>query len=789
MDLQLELSRAFQNRDLNTFEGALKLHANPNQPDDYNITIFEKALATAGCGEYIKLCLQYGCSGNYINTKNKAALNFASDSRDSENLKVILDQTTVHLNNKYNGLTPINSLAKNLTAENASEVTKCIRLLLEKGACPNIADNVEMRPLNYVIFKKIEPSIKQELVDLFLQRIDIYLDEELRAGLLHWNPQLNLPNASIPSSEVNKEQLLRALRTGNEGQFCQWLGNYEGDCIHLYEECITNGHHIALDSLLQHYPTKDRQKFVEFAIAYGNWCALDKLLQNWQIPKNMDVLSSLVCRLDERPQKSFSDFVKCFDILLRSGQVNLNMQDESGRTPLHYATIYNHEYAVQQLLLHGASLNIDSVFAELGIDTIEPELLEEHFDNYITSNGKSRAAGDFEVTLNFGIFKIPHDMKFSRKSHSSEMRAIRAIGNSKAHRHLLNHPLITSLIVCFKWQNISKQHYIYFTMSVALHLLMAFNILFIYTPEVPGILKFTFMALSWWSIAYLITVEMAMFVLLGFKLYFTRWRWINAILVVLAVCTNICAAPDSSLGKGRIFAAFTIVLIAIRLIALVGSLPTISFSLYVLMLWEVCYTFMKSWLLYSVLLIAFGLSFYLLDVLESPNTSIVGAVIKTIVMSTGEFEESSIKFEEFFFARLFFIAFVLFIAIVLMNLLSALAFSDIQAIQAAAEVYSLNSLVDLLMSYDMCLDKYKFLKKFLKSTEIPELAFAYPNEEKFEITPTNNVEMEPLISANATTENRINIPPARVIINLSKVTVKRIHQLMEKRSKRKSNCL
>ncbi|XP_034108840.1 transient receptor potential cation channel protein painless-like [Drosophila albomicans] len=789
MDLQLELSRALQNRDLNTFKGALNLHANPNQPDGSNITIFEKALATAGCGEYIKLCLQYGCSGNYINTKNKAALNFASDSRDSGNLKVILDQTTVHLNNKYNGLTPINSLAKNLTAENANEVTKCIRLLLEKGACPNIADNVEMRPLNYVIIKKIEPSIKQELVDLFFHRVDIYLDEELCARLLQWNPQLNLPTASSPSNEVNKEQLLRALRTGNEGQFCQWLGNYKGDCIHLYEECITNGHHTALDSLLQHYPTKDRQIFVEFAIAYGNWYALDKLLQNWQMPKNMDVLSSLVCRLDERPQKSFSDFVKCFDILLGSGQVNLNIQDKSGRTPLHYATIYNHEYAVQQLLLHGASLNIDSVFTELAIDTIEPELLEEHFDNCITSNGKSRAAGDFEVTFNFKTFKIPDDMKFSRKSHSSEMRAIRAIGESKTHRHLLNHPLITSLIVCFKWQNISKQHYFYFMMSVALYLLMSLNIIFIYTPEVPGTLKFTFMALSWCSIAYLITVEMAMFVLLGFKQHFKRWRWINASLVVLAACSNILADPNSSLGTARIFAAFTIVLIAIRLTALIGSLPANFLSLYVLMLWEVCYTFMKSWLPYSILVIAFGLSFYLLDVLNSSDTSIAGAVIKTIVMSTGEFEESSIKFKGLFFARLFFIAFVLFIAIVLMNLLSALAFSDIQAIQAAAEVYSLNSLVDLLMFYDMCLDKYKFLKKFLKSTEIPELAFAYPNNEQIEITPTNNVEMEPLINANATTENSINIPPARVIINLSKVTVKRIHQLMEKRSKRKSNCL
>jgi len=63
---ELQLSRALEKRDVKLFEEALRLHGNPNRPDGNGITIYEKALTTAGCGKFIQLCIRYGCKSNYV---------------------------------------------------------------------------------------------------------------------------------------------------------------------------------------------------------------------------------------------------------------------------------------------------------------------------------------------------------------------------------------------------------------------------------------------------------------------------------------------------------------------------------------------------------------------------------------------------------------------------------------------------------------------------------------------------------------------------------------------------
>jgi len=62
----VELSRALESRNVDSFKRALQVKANANEPDGNGITIYEKALATAGCGEFIKLCLQFGCKADYV---------------------------------------------------------------------------------------------------------------------------------------------------------------------------------------------------------------------------------------------------------------------------------------------------------------------------------------------------------------------------------------------------------------------------------------------------------------------------------------------------------------------------------------------------------------------------------------------------------------------------------------------------------------------------------------------------------------------------------------------------
>lgn len=114
-------------------------------------------------------------------------------------------------------------------------------------------------------------------------------------------------------------------------------------------------------------------------------------------------------------------------------------------------------------------------------------------------------------------------------------------------------------------------------------------------------------------------------------------------------------------------------------------------------------SFLKSFLLYSIFVITFTLCFYIMfgkpeinaakeDDVATPSAakdddeddgefsqfkSPLGALAKTIVMLTGEFDAGDLKFDTFC-SYLLFLLFVFTMTIVLFNLLNGLAVSDTQ---------------------------------------------------------------------------------------------------------------
>ncbi|XP_034482998.1 transient receptor potential cation channel protein painless-like [Drosophila innubila] len=771
---ELQLSRAFEQRDVKLFEETLRLHGNPNKPDGNGITIYEKVLATADCGKFIQLCIRYGCKSNYINENGKAAINFASDSRDSENIRILLEHQGVQVDNKYNDLTPLNSLAKGLNIQNVDQVKECIKLLLLYGASPNILDDVEMSPLQYVLYNKnLENNKKQEIISLLLQHHDIYIDDDLRYELLEWNPSLVLkPNTHPnPSIEVNRVLTL--------------------------EECITSGDHVNFDQLLNDQfdvngkPQGFDKTYVEIAIAYGNWYALEKLLQHkdLKMPNNLELLHQLTGRLDERPQKTFSDYNKCFEVLLASGLVDVNERDKSDRTPLYYAISYNKEFGVRELLKHDAYLGMKSYFNELAIDDIDPVLLEEHFDDCITSEGSSRADKNFKIILNYKTLKLPSNIN------SSEMEPICTMAKSKALRHLLKHPLITTLIT-LKWQSISLLFYLYTVISALFTIFLMLHIISMYSHDWMFKFALILKLISWLSVGYIAMVDVLI------KSCLTRFTKssifgliINILIIALSIFNNIMNNPEQY--RSRIIAAFTILLIAVKLTRHIGSLPVYSLSMYVLMLREVSFTFLRSCIPYSILVISFGLSFYVLNFHNLSEKSISDAIMRAISMSTGEFNENEIGFKELFFDRLIFVIFVIYISIVLMNLLSALAFSDTQAIQASAEVNSLTHIVNLLSCYEVLFTKSwgriesirKLINHFanIKVANLPESVYTFPNKKHIDTTVTNSCEMMPLTNKNTRTrqdnQNNINMHEDHFIMKFSNTTIKRFLQVIDQKAK------
>lgn len=117
---------------------------------------------------------------------------------------------------------------------------------------------------------------------------------------------------------------------------------------------------------------------------------------------------------------------------------------------------------------------------------------------------------------------------------------------------------------------------------------------------------------------------------------------------------------------------------------------------------------------YSILLVGFGISFFLVFQKNAPETdpaaaapeeeksdsfsNVATSLLKATVMMTGELEFSDLPFDENpATSRIIFLAFVFLITIVLLNLLNGMAVSDTQAIHSKA-IFCLNIVANLIHS-------------------------------------------------------------------------------------------
>ncbi|XP_004522641.1 transient receptor potential cation channel protein painless [Ceratitis capitata] len=746
-DPQSELGAAFANNNISDFRIALDKGANPARPDDKHLSVFELALKTHGRAAFVEECLKHGCSPNHINQHwKKSAINFAADSRDPQILRLLLRSKDIQVDRPYAKLTPLNALAKNLTAENQADVYACMKQLLDYGASPNKPDDREMTPLNYVLKnRKLDTEGKRELVQLFTTQqqldVDSFRDGEVRELLRRDYPEILLPPPEVNAADVSFDRLLTQLRNGDEEKFMEQFPLYaqsssekdnnanevQEQKLQLFMETIKRGTHNAFDLLLRHdvnvNGVKDGQTPILLAAIWGNWRALKSLLSfdDLKLRRQDQLLITVISHLDDEPLYDFVNFEKCFYLLLNSERIDINESDPSGSTPLHYAVKYRNRVVIQELLRHGAYIGMRSAFADLPLDGMHPEVLEEHFDSCITTNGCKPGDNDFEILINFKNL-IPHPAsthatKVRAQNFREEMPPIEFIAESKEHRHLLQHPLITSFLF-LKWHRLSVIFYInfllyfFFALSIIIHTILKFR------ESENEAVTVLFGLFSWIGIIYLLVREVIQFVLAPLKYFRSITNWLEVLLIVLSIMT--CTEPSYNRETQRVVAVFTILLVAMELCLLVGSLPVLSISTHMLMLRAVSKSFIKSFALYSIFVITFSLCFYILfgkpsegaangtDAAASDGGEFnkfanpFTAVIKTIVMLTGEFDAGDIEFDTVY-SYLIFLMFVVFMSIVLFNLLNGLAVSDTQAIKAQAELNGSICRTILLTRYEQVL--------------------------------------------------------------------------------------
>ncbi|XP_045525464.1 transient receptor potential cation channel protein painless [Pieris brassicae] len=439
------------------------------------------------------------------------------------------------------------------------------------------------------------------------------------------------------------------------------------------------------------------------------------------------------------------DFQSCLDMLLKNPKINtdVNHKDVKDNTALHYAARNGDPDTVLDLLRNGACIGLRNKFDEPPLADISAKTLETYLDECITTNGERPSDDDYEIHIKYSFLVYPNNslenelskiplMDKSNNNVDKEFDAILApeteallyMTRNEELRPLLKHPVITSFLY-LKWQRISCLFYANITFYFLLWLCLMLYIIFGYgvdRQQPKSIETLNVLTHIGTSIGLILLIFRELFQLLVSPTRYLQSieNWMEIALIFVTawiVCYD--SAPESTKQQ---LSAVAILLSSAEFVLLIGQFPTLS--TYIVMLKTVSWNFFKFLLWYCILIIAFALSFYSLfredvkdeeqtapnpnpapedeeeDFFKDPGSSL----FKTIVMLTGEFDASSIKFSTFpITSHIIFIVFVFMIPIVLFNLLNGLAVSDTQEIRADAELVGHISRVKLISYFESVL--------------------------------------------------------------------------------------
>lgn len=736
MNPQNILAEAVHKRDLASFEEALRRGAAPDIEDPKaHLSIFEKLCRTKDSGDLIKLCILH--SDVDVNKSNghfkKAPINWVAETKNFSNLQGLLSAKGVDVNRSVNGLTPLLKLVQSLNDETADELYKCITLLLDSGADPNIANQQNVTPIICLLNRVDKLTNAEPFVRLFLSHprldLDSHRNGEARELLAEHFPHLKAPS-KILSEPVTYEKLRQLLKNEMEDMFLDQIrGANAKDVVdaertqddNLLIAATENGLCGALDALVQlgaDVNAGGRKCPLKLACQRGEWKVLQQLLKcdsiNVVFNKNDPPLCIIVKKLGEKGLKDRCDYHKCFKILIEDQRIDVNEVDINGSTALHYAVKYKNESAIRSLLQRSAYIGLEDRFKDIPIVDINGDVLKKHFDDCISVN--SLRPGDINYQIHFDYSNLS---PCSGSGSGEEMLPISYIAKNPELRHLMKHPLISSFLF-LKWHRLSMLFYLnlilYFLFSISL---IGYSV-WCYGHDVSK---------EWATLLWGVSVVGGCYVLLrelfqfftAPQVYFSSVEnWLE--IIMLALSGLVLSGVGITEENRRFVAATLILLLSLEFAVLVGALPILSFSTHMVMLKTVFQSLLKSLAFYSIILVSFALCFYTLlgGGAANPNPSAASAdpknateaaedfnkfvspgmaILKTIVMMTGEFDAGSIELGTPSNYGIF-LLFVIFISIVLFNLLNGLAVSDTQQIKDEAELVGLIGRAELLARFE-----------------------------------------------------------------------------------------
>lgn len=623
-------------------------------------------------------------------------------------------------------------------------------------------NNALKTPFYLLLKKQADLRSADELVDYFLKHCEIdfhtYKGHELITMMETQNPKIKIPP---PRKTVNYDFMMTLLDNRKELDFEIYFKafkeaageNFTDLCLRFLEVAVANGMKDTVDYLLEKRvdvnARSSEAKYLKpaafLACSSGYFRILELLLRkpelkfDYQTDKTKYTLLHEICQnfaVKVKDNKNV-DFQQCFELVLRDPRCDPNAEDDLGCSPLHYTVRYKNDLATIALLKKGAYINEESNFGKTPIDEISRATLEKFLDECISTNTTSDKNRQPDIQIDYNFLIAP---KRNREIDSAdkdgfckEIASLKRISDNEELRSLVNHPVLSSFLF-LKW---SKLSFLFYTNLAFFSTFMAAFIIFIVLCQS---LSEEDRKVNWWyrifeaisvvSICLLMLREIFQCIL-SYKHYFMNlMNWFEIALIVLGWVVFFYISrfvPDTQ----RILRAVLILGAAFEFLQIVGTLPYLSVSTHMVILKRVSITFLKSIALYSILLLSFGLAFFMLfgenlnesrvdkrSVDNDTDSSCVKceepedknkafenfqtpgiAIVRTFVMLTGEFDASDMKLNSSAICIIFTL-FVFLVTIVLFNLLNALAVSDTQAIKAKGEIIDLIQRIQVLDSYE-----------------------------------------------------------------------------------------
>uniref|UniRef100_A0A8C4MPJ3 Transient receptor potential cation channel subfamily A member 1 n=1 Tax=Equus asinus asinus TaxID=83772 RepID=A0A8C4MPJ3_EQUAS len=701
--------------------------------------------------EMIKMCLDNGAQLELMENAKCTALHFAATQGATEIVKLMISSFSgsSDIVNAVNGNqeTPLHSSLLNgrspLILATTSASWNIVNLLLSKGARVDIKDHLGRNFLHLTVqqpygLKNLRPEFMQ------MQHIkELVMDEDDDGCTpLHYACRQGVPvsvnnllgfNVSIHSKSKDKKSPLHFAASYGRINTCQRLLQdmsdtrllNEGDLhgmtpLHL---AAKNGHDKVVQLLLK--------KGALFLSDHNGWTALH--------------------------HASLGGYTQTMKVILDTNFKCTDQLDEEGNTALHFAAKEGHAKAVALLLSYGADIILNKQQAsflhvaihnkrkEVVLTTIRNERYWDrilslfaclfhhcrkylrHFFSFkvlldfcIIPSTEDKSCRDYHIEYNFRYLQCP--LEFTKKvtpDQNIKYEPLTALNTMVQHNRieLLNHPVCREYLL-MKWMAYGFRAHL---MNLGSYCLGLIPMTLLVVNIKPG------MAFNSTGIINE-TSDHSEMLDTKKKNYFLEFNnvldWMiytTSIIFVSPLFVGIPAHVQWQCGAIAIFFYWMNFLMYLQRFENCG--------IFIVMLEVIMKTLLRSTVVFIFLLLAFGLSFYVLLSVQDAFSSPPLSIMQTFSMMLGDINYRDAFLEPFlrnelaypFLSFVQLIAFTMFVPIVLMNLLIGLAVGDIAEVQKHALLKRIAMQVELHTSLEKKLPLWFLHKVDQKSIMV------YPN--------------------------------------------------------------